>query len=131
MSFDWEQYLMVAKHLKDNATNPNLSEGMCRSSASRAYYSAYHYALDVALRLGFTDINIPKGQLHHELIEFYKGRSELDLKKIGADLGRLKENRIESDYHLSLSEVPILKASYSLRIAENIILWAKTNYPAP
>lgn len=41
MSFDWSEYLNVAKELAGIATNPANQEAKLRAAISRAYYAAF------------------------------------------------------------------------------------------
>ncbi len=47
MTFDWKEYLTLAKELKDDAiTNKNLINARLRTSISRIYYSVFHISKD-------------------------------------------------------------------------------------
>ena len=41
MSFDWSQYLNLAKELTDQPTTPANQEAKLRDAISRAYYAAF------------------------------------------------------------------------------------------
>ncbi|MBB6319281.1 hypothetical protein [Paraburkholderia tropica] len=70
-----------------------------RSSSSRAYYAAYHRALEVADACALHGGNAVRG-VHETLAERYKAHSKKGMS-IAYVLTDLKKTRTEADYHLS------------------------------
>jgi hypothetical protein len=98
MSFDWKDYLELAKELGADAELPGelLSEAKFRGSISRAYYSLYNAALNRANGLNF----FPQGPgQHDQLITFFGNRNDADSQKIAWELGSCKDFRVIADYH--------------------------------
>ena len=54
MSFNWTEFLTFAEALQADPDSPGPPEAALRSAASRAYYAAFHRALDVAIKEGFS-----------------------------------------------------------------------------
>lgn len=131
MSFNWENYLDVAIHLKENANNPFLTEGMYRSSCSRAYYSAFHFAIKAAVKQGLPKSEVKKGGLHKRIIDYYIYNNDSQFTKIGSYLQTILTNREESDYNDNVQGDFQSKASMTIRLADQIIIWAKSYLASP
>jgi uncharacterized protein (UPF0332 family) len=66
MSFDWREYLAVARFLAGDTAVGFSAEAALRAAVSRAYYAAFCHARDHAVRrLGFTALG--SGQDHRNL----------------------------------------------------------------
>jgi uncharacterized protein (UPF0332 family) len=117
---NWEDYLTLAKEILDKSETSPTREACLRCATSRAYYSAFHKALDY---LKDKKVNKEWGDLsgsHQKVInELY---SVLSPKYRGpaASLSRLKDFRHHSDYEGVKFEKTTAKAS--IQLAENIIL---------
>jgi uncharacterized protein (UPF0332 family) len=94
LSINVEDLLTLADHLARGVGEPNW-----RSGASRAYYGAFHKALEVA------DANLPANGLamgeHERLTERLKSHS-MKGRSLAYVLIDLKRVRTHADYHLSL-----------------------------
>jgi uncharacterized protein (UPF0332 family) len=93
LSISVQDFLALAGTLSAGA-------GECewRSSSSRAYYAAYHRALEVADTCVLHGGNAARG-VHESLAERYKAHS-VKGKSIAYVLTDLKKTRTEADYHL-------------------------------
>jgi uncharacterized protein (UPF0332 family) len=120
MSFVWEDYLNLAEKLLAIAENkiayPELDnqEALLRSAISRAYYSAYHYALDYLL--DNTDFQMTKYDSHVTVIIADRNSIYRDRKAIAPLLSYLKDARIRADYFLTFVDVS-QRRSVSLEVA--------------
>lgn len=103
MSFDWKEYLNLARFL---AAEPGISfdqEAASRSAVSRAYYAAFCHARNYARdRHGFS----PKGDPsdHPEVRTHFKKRA--GFQKIALGLDRLRQRRNMADYENSVPSLP-------------------------
>jgi len=120
MSFDWNKLIDVANHLHSEPTlNP---EARCRSVINRAYYCAYHLAVEYAEgHLGFQATQT--GPDHTRILDFFRQRQSSNPQRITlivANLERLKKQRIDADYR---KDIPVnnRKAEAALRLAQSII----------
>lgn len=96
MSFDWNEYLLLAKRLSglgNDAAN--------RSAVSRAYYSAFH-AASVSLENNRVKTN-PKytRDRHLRVWNIYMDSADKECRRIGNGGQRLKYERQQADYEPS------------------------------
>jgi uncharacterized protein (UPF0332 family) len=102
MSLDWEEYLIFAENLigiiEGKITSDELSsqEVLLRNAISRAYYAAYHYALDYLL--ANTDFQFTKYDSHIGVINAYTYSIYRDRKAISVRLRRMRDARVRADY---------------------------------
>jgi len=118
-SFDWEEYIELAKQLQQNPIpNALYHTALYRAIVSRAYYGAFMYARRRAERIKgvFSGVNI-----HEQVIEYYIHSESKNHRKAGTFLKVLKDKRIECDYFDNLTEDPKRMADISIKLAENII----------
>ncbi len=81
-----------------------------RSSVSRAYYSAFHSALDFLAEMG---LYIPNTDNKHEKLPMIlDGAEDPDIVAAAQRLRTLRENRNRADYHLDKPEFE--KEEYAL-----------------
>jgi uncharacterized protein (UPF0332 family) len=105
MNFDWEDYLALAETLLEiskgtiDCKELDKQEAIFRSSISRAYYAAYHYALDYLL--ANTTFQLQNFDSHTAVINAYRTSVYRDRKAISQRLFQLKSYRIRADYNLS------------------------------
>jgi len=97
MTFDWAEYLSLAKKLAHQAgANPE-QEACKRSAVSRAYYAAF-----VRARNYLRDneaVNIPpNGQAHRIVRKRFQTSPSLERTTIGQYLDRLRRDRNRADY---------------------------------
>lgn len=108
MSFDWTEFLVFAealqKALQANPDSLGSSEAAFRSAASRAYYAAFHRALDFAVGEGYVPLHsgddhrrVPQHFRHHE-------PSNKTRRKIAQQLDRLLKHRHRADYDDDLGQ---------------------------
>ena len=120
MSFDWGEFLQFAKGLNSDPMVPGPQEAALRSATSRAYYAAYHSALDVAKAEGF----YPRsgGQDHYNVRKHFREHlPSKDRSKISTQLDRLYDLRLKADYDDSLDRQPTSLASHAIGIADRIL----------
>jgi uncharacterized protein (UPF0332 family) len=125
--FDWKDYLKLSKHLKDNPID-NLEEASYRSSISRSYYSVYCIARNQLVNK--KSLTIPKKDSHKFVIEEYEKSNNNKEKQIGANLKRLKTERIKADYHdnyndnramnIKNAKTACLNAENTLKLLDNL-----------
>lgn len=94
MSFDWKEYLDLARNLKAEAT-----DAAYRSAISRAYYSAFHAGKDFCRgRIQLTD----RGEDHSIVREFlsseFGSSGDGELRDISTSFSGLQRDRMSADY---------------------------------
>jgi uncharacterized protein (UPF0332 family) len=97
MSFDWSNYLDLARELHRQGSTHSSKEAELRSAISRAYYAAFcksrNYLQErrhVALSSG--------ADVHKEVYERFSNSQDKNLRAIGVDLKRLRGFRNKADY---------------------------------
>lgn len=129
--YDWNNYLNFSKQLlADNKMDKKYDEEtICRVAISRAYYAAYHAALNFFTSNKKFDIKIGSGS-HDSLILAYKGMKkgstqfQGSCKTIGNILSTLKDSRVDADYHETYTidkKMSYYNANSACRKAENLI----------
>ena len=136
MSYDWQEYLTLAETLEARAAKLGPEVACYRSAASRAYYAAYHRALDLA---GPTNYVPPakKVSVHaafrNHLNEASRSRPEpqaSQLLRVSNKLKRLWDFRKSADYDDELDNTPQELASFSLRTAKDVMMFVKGFFDA-
>jgi uncharacterized protein (UPF0332 family) len=114
MAFDWELFLTVARKLIDPASNPEEPE--FRSSVSRAYYSAFHVALDYAEK---NEHFIRRGYAgdHGALIAHFKRSNK---QRVFEKLKDLRGWREQCDYDEQIDNLPFM-TEYAIPFAQLVI----------
>ena len=118
-SFDWEEYIELAKKLQQNPIpNALYHTALYRAIVSRAYYGAFMYSRRRAERImgAFSGVNI-----HEQVIEYYIHSESKNHRKAGTFLKVLKDKRVECDYFDHLTEDPKRMADISIKLADTII----------
>lgn len=116
MSFNWFDYHRVAVELKSgNLRNPTLQDAYLRSCVSRAYYSAYHIALDFA-KSKFNFSPSKDRSVHKQLQVVFKNNNLLDLSD---DLFNLQRLRNFCDYDDYVQKIQI-KSESAIKISSRI-----------
>ena len=122
MSFDWEEYLNLARFLLNQAGTGCTTEAACRGAVSKAYYAAFNYARNYATDyLGFVSRSRPddRAQDHGRLRAHFRQRRR---QRVGDLLGKLREWRDECDYLDDLMAVsPLRRATDAVTAAEYVI----------
>jgi len=96
MSFDWKEYLSLAKELAGQARKPASTEAKLRTAISRAYFSVYHCAKNYLINK-----NMLKDLRHitHELVrDTFKDSDKEDWRDVGMTIDRLVWARVKADY---------------------------------
>lgn len=120
MSFDWIDYLKIAKELLEDADNTQIQEAYYRSSISRTYYAVFSI-----LRIK-ADLEkyMPSSNIHMKVIDYYKNSNISNEKQIGDLLDKLRTLRNTADYNRNkninkeYAERAILKANEILKMLE-------------
>lgn len=120
MSFDWTEFLTLAEALKSAPDSPGPPEAALRSSVSRAYYAAFHYAMNVAREEGFTPSG--SGDDHKNVPRhFRRHKTNGTRRKIALELDRLRDNRRKADYEDTLSSRAEYLAHLTISMAKNVL----------
>jgi uncharacterized protein (UPF0332 family) len=106
MSFDWREYLHLARFLATVGSGFS-QEAVLRSAVSRAYYAAFCHARNFARdRQGFSPTHTPKD---HDLVRtHFKNQGRVDIAR---HLETLRRWRNRCDYDDTVSNVSNLLAS--------------------
>jgi uncharacterized protein (UPF0332 family) len=108
MSFDWAEYLDLAKELAQPSPASVLQEASLRSAISRAYYGAFCRARN-HLRALSPHLVFPTGaEIHGFVRDRFRSRPELMSKAIAAHLERLRDWRNDADYDDSVPNLQSL-----------------------
>ena len=134
MSFNWQQYLALAHHLTDSASDtddmkdndgdddpfPDMmdQEAVQRCAISRAYYAAFCSARNYLRDIDEAkDLHMP---LSHQIVsEKFKRSKDKKRKSIGENLARLRRLRNKADYQDSFAELNA-HTEYALKVADMI-----------
>ncbi len=106
MSFDWTEYLGLAKELAGYGKTPASEEARLRSTVSRAYYAAFGVARNTSRHQ--EGIALPRGDVHKYVWDQFKRSSNPVRKEIGAYGDRLKKDRVKADYDDTIAGLPSL-----------------------
>jgi uncharacterized protein (UPF0332 family) len=94
MTFNWEEYLDLAKYLLGQVVSPTL-EAKLRAAVSRSYYAAFGYAREYAMnKMNFHPSNNPDE--HGKVIHHYKTQGKRP--QIASYLSDLRDWRNLCDY---------------------------------
>ena len=94
MAFNWEDFLKVARYLKDNPEVAHSTEAALRTAIGRAYFAAFCHAREHArVRLRYCPYY--DGRDHKKLREHFQIQGRI---KIAGDLEQLKLWRNDADY---------------------------------
>jgi uncharacterized protein (UPF0332 family) len=121
MSFDWAEFLTLAEALQSAPDSPGPQVAALRTAASRAYYAAFHCAVDLALGEGFELTH--RGEDHKRIQDYfrnYKPPSPLR-RKISLELNRLYNHRREADYDNNLKRQPGSLAAQAIGMARDVL----------
>ena len=121
MSYDWADFLKLAASLESAPDSPGPREAALRSAASRAYYAAFHHALDHAIKEGFSPAYT--GDDHKRVQAHFRRYSPPSKarRKIAQELDRLLAERHKADYRNVIGKRPASLASHALGMATRII----------
>ena len=101
--FDYVEFLDLARSLIGRTPGGSTDEAAWRSAVSRAYYAAYHVALDYAVSKALPPAVLPPGNkagAHERLIRQYlQNFPKTDPGfAVGSELSDLKGRRVRADY---------------------------------
>jgi len=116
MSFDWREYLELARWLAGLQGSGYSQEAADRSAVSRAYYAAFCWARNYAeTKLGF---KAQRGPYDHKLLREHLKRQRR--QALASDLNKLRGWRNACDYN---DQVPQLRQRVivSIKVADKII----------
>ena len=124
MSFNWADYLAVARHLVTQSDSSDYAEASLRSAISRAYYAALNTTREL-LRDQW-GIEIPEtAEIHQFIPQWFMDEEDPDRQEIGALLDRLRDRRRKADYDDEIPKVSSL-ANRSLADAQLVIDYIST-----
>jgi uncharacterized protein (UPF0332 family) len=91
MSFDWNEYLKLAKHLAEKTDVASL-----RTAVSRSYYCIFNLSMIKAKANGF----VPKDDAgsHDQLWSLYSRNTDKTCRHVSVLGQRMKRRRIKADY---------------------------------
>ncbi len=120
MAFNWKDFLTFAENIQPGSSNIGPREAALRSVVSRAYYSAFHAALEFGKQNGF--ISTRSGDDHPKIRQHFRESKPTDEKKrkISAWLERLHNYRLQADYDNTLKATPENMAIWAIGIAKQI-----------
>lgn len=120
MSFDWVEFLTLAEALQSDPDSPGPPEAALRSAVSRAYYAAFHCALNVASEEGFDSSG--SGDDHRNVQRHFRHhKTNSTRQKIAIELDRLRNNRSKADYEDTLSSRAESLAHLTINMARNVL----------
>ena len=97
MSFDWSEYLNVAKELAGVETSAASQEAKLRAAISRAYYAAF-----IKARNHLRDkqgLVIPRtSEAHRDVSKQFENSTDAVRRSLGEKLLRLRDFRRQADY---------------------------------
>ncbi len=116
MSFDWSQYLDLARELYEQSGSSGHRDANLRSSISRAYYATYHKSRQ--LLENKWGISVSKDSNAHKLVqeEFYRNKQ----RKIAENLHRMRTNRNNADYNEKYADLEV-GARENIRRAKRVL----------
>ena len=110
MSFDWREYLDLARELAGRGTTRSTEEAKLRSAISRAYYASYCKA-----RNQYPAPPNFVGSEHTFVWNQFQKSSDLTRKEIGREGHRLRIDRNLADYEDIVMALPWLAAQALVR----------------
>ncbi|NMX21032.1 hypothetical protein C5S30_01045 [ANME-1 cluster archaeon GoMg4] len=125
MTFDWSEYLKLARELAgENGSSAN-EEARLRSSISRAYFAAYCVARKCLIDKGQGIPGGPKG--HRYICNFLQESIFEEEKQAGEDLDRLRNRRNQADYDDFMRNLSAVVGD-SLNRSVRVISWAQGSH---
>lgn len=116
MSFDWSEYLNIARELAGQPMALSSAEAKKRCAISRAYYAAFCSARNY-LRDKDNDPNIPVGgDVHGYVRRQFKTSKDKVRREVGEDLARLVAKRNLADYEDDIGVLPDLAGETHLAL---------------
>jgi len=94
MSFDWKDYIKLAKKLYDESNKDSIEEAYNRAVISRSYYGIFCIS---RIKAGLEFYK--RSDVHKKVIDYYKNSNKPEEQEVGKLLKDLKSMRIEADYY--------------------------------
>jgi uncharacterized protein (UPF0332 family) len=122
MSFNWEDYLILAEVLLKGRSTLASEEACLRSAISRSYYSVFICARNFAASRGEL-APTGTGRDHGLIREHFKRSSDRNRKQIYAYLNRLSKSRKTADYDniIKSPHALLLLAQFSINQAKDVL----------
>ncbi len=120
MSFDWTDYLTIADKLIALQTQGNEKEACHRVAISRAYYAAFHKAMEAALDFGLLSACPSGPDAHMFVFRAYAHGKTRNHEIIADDLDTLRKARNKADYETAWSNAAT-QSNAELRKARRIL----------
>jgi uncharacterized protein (UPF0332 family) len=106
VSFDWSEYLDLARELAQQSSDPSLAEARLRAAISRAYYAAFCLARN-HLRSRQPQLLFPTdAEIHRCVREQFQRSLDPMSKAVAAHLDRLRDWRNLADYEDTVHDLP-------------------------
>jgi uncharacterized protein (UPF0332 family) len=120
MSFDWEEFLILAHELVGKSTRSAHEDAKMRSAISRAYYAAFNRAKSYLIDKDY-DRSIPTdGRAHEEVKNKFLNHDDERRQRIGTNLERILKDRKRADYNNTFQNLPV-QVSLVLKQARQVI----------
>jgi len=120
LSFDWTDYLLLARELKGGAVSVGRREAKLRSSISRAYYSAFCSARNF-LRDVRREIITSGARAHKVVKDTFENSGDQVETEVATNLERLRLDRNKADYDDNVSGLENM-SGYALKLSEAVLL---------
>jgi uncharacterized protein (UPF0332 family) len=114
MTFTWGEYYELADELI-HSKKLNLKESRSRSAVSRAYYAAFHTALQFAIDY-YPDFVPSNNHAHKVVIEWFESNEP----KVGVELNQLLIFRKQCDYDDAVDKLDHISQK-SIMLSKKII----------
>jgi hypothetical protein len=130
MSFDWEDFLQLARSLNGEDIKQDLSDAKNRSAVSRAYYAAFNiskYCISNHCGIDYNSADIKslrqnmKAGDHEITYKLLQTSDNLDVRMGGSNLSTLRGKRRDCDYFSESANPNGKEVADSIRLAHNII----------
>lgn len=118
MTFNWSEYLNLARELTGKVITPASQEAKLRSAISRSYYAAFIQARNFLREQ--EHLTIPPQNTHQYVMNQFKNSSETARQGVGRRLQRLRDYRNRADYDDTVSGLAG-KSQEALGLARRII----------
>lgn len=125
MSFDWAEYINVARELMGVETTPSGSEARLRVAISRLYYAALHKSRHYMAEVFNVRWNRQDRESHLFVIEWFERFPDETYRQVGQKLRRLREKRRRADYEDQYTELQ-RESLHALRLALDILRLLET-----
>jgi uncharacterized protein (UPF0332 family) len=117
MSFDWSEYLDLAKELARQTAQPAREEARLRSAISRAYFAVFCRARN-HLRTRYPHVPLPTdGTVHSYVPHQFAIATDAISRSVASQLARLRDLRNRADYDDTFPKLSE-NAAYALLCAD-------------